>query len=261
MIILRSLIITIQCFRLFSFFKKRQLPQHADLSALGADMHSHLIPGIDDGSPDLETSLGLIRGLAGLGYRKIITTPHIMGELYPNNADNILRGMKLVQEALTRENIGIEFSAAAEYMLDDHFSTILENEEPLLTISGKMVLVEFSFVSAPMGFKEKIFSLQIRGYQPILAHPERYGYFLSNRKIYDELRQMGCLFQLNLLSLIGYYGKPAREVAHFLLKKGYVSLLGTDLHHQKHLGQLYHPELTIQVARIMQNDNLLNPQL
>src|SRR5580765_3119887 len=109
-------------------------------------MHSHLIPGIDDGSPDMETSLALIRGMMALGYRKLITTPHVMGELYPNHPDTILNGAEAVRTELAKENIDIEFRAAAEYMLDDHFSSLLESSQPLLPIKDKMVLVEFSFV-------------------------------------------------------------------------------------------------------------------
>jgi tyrosine-protein phosphatase YwqE len=244
---------------MFSIFKKT--PQRADLSPLVADMHSHLIPGIDDGSPDLETSLSLIRSMVDLGYQKIITTPHIMGEVYENGPDNILTGAQEVKQALKEEKIDVEFFAAAEYMLDDHFSSLLERDLPLLTIKDNMVLVEFSFVSAPMDYKQKIFSMQIKGYRPILAHPERYGYFHRNKKIYDELRNMGCIFQVNLLSLIGYYGKPMQDMAHHLVDKGEVSLLGTDLHHAKHIDLLHNPALSDVVNEILDTHEILNSQL
>jgi len=244
---------------LLSLFKKKH--EKADLSPLVADMHSHLIPGIDDGAPDLETSLELIRGMVDLGYKKIITTPHIMGEIYDNGPGNILAGAEIVREAIKRENIDIEFSAAGEYMLDDHFSTLLEEDQPLLTIKDNLVLVEFSFVNAPYGFKEKIFMMQIKGYRPILAHPERYGYFHGNKKIYDEFKNMGCLFQVNLLSLIGYYGKAMQDMAHNLIERGDVNLLGTDLHHAKHMALLHNPHLTDQVRELLESHNFLNSTL
>jgi len=246
----------------FSIFKKRTpkaIP--GGLSGLRADMHCHLVPGIDDGAPNLETSLTLIRGMMDLGYKKIISTPHVMGELYPNARETILTGAETVRRTLVEEGMDVDFSAAAEYMLDDHFSNLLEKEIPLLPVKDNMVLVEFSFASPPLDFKEKIFAMQISGYRPIIAHPERYSYLHYNRKVYDELKQTGCLFQVNLLSLVGYYGKPAAEVAQYLLKKDYVDLLGSDLHHEKHLGHLHSPELAEQVARIIGTRSLLNPSL
>ena len=246
---------------MFSLFKKKQPLPPAYLGGLYADMHSHLIPGIDDGAPDMETSLVLIRGMMALGYKKLITTPHIMGEIYPNHSDIILEGAEAVRKELEKENLDIAFSAAAEYMLDDNFSALLESDQPLLPIKDKMVLVEFSFVSPPLDYKQKIFAMQIKGYQPILAHPERYGYFHQNKKVYDDLLHMGCIFQVNLLSLTGYYGRPCMEVANYLLKKEAVSLLGADLHHQKHLAHLANPQLSEQVAAILQSHPMLNSQL
>ena len=198
-------------------------------------MHSHLLPGIDDGSPDPETSIQLIRGMMELGYKNFITTPHILWDIYQNTPETIQAAYAILQEELTRNNLAVNIRPAAEYMLDEHMDELLDNNIPLLTIKGNMVLVETSFINAPLDLKEKLFKLQIKGYQPVLAHPERYLYVRGKLDLYDTLKDAGCLFQLNLLSLTNYYGKASTELAEYLIRKNFVDLIGTDLHHQRHL--------------------------
>ena len=219
---------------MFSIFKKKPRPPHA-LEGLVCDMHSHFIPGIDDGAPDMETSLSLIRGLIDLGYKKIITTPHINSDVFPNTPAIINQGRADVVAALEQQGLPVDFHAAAEYLINDHFARSLTAGEQLLSFRDQLILVEFSFVVPAMNIKEVIFDLQLKGYQPILAHPERYLYFAPQKAWYDQLRDAGCLFQLNLLSFAGHYGPESKELAHYLVKKGYVDFLGTDLHHQRHL--------------------------
>jgi tyrosine-protein phosphatase YwqE len=201
-------------------------------------MHSHLLPGIDDGSPDLATSLQLIRGLKGLGDKKIITTPHVLWEIYPNTRETIVNKQQEVQKEIEAAGIDIEFRAAAEYFIDDHFADQLKNKVPLLTISANMVLVEFSMVNMPMDLQEVLFEMQLQNYQPVLAHPERYSFLVRKKEVFDELKNAGCLFQLNLLSLSGHYGEGIQQIAESLLKKGYYDYAGTDLHHHRHLSLL-----------------------
>ncbi|RYZ30951.1 MAG: capsular biosynthesis protein [Chitinophagaceae bacterium] len=220
------------------FFGKKKATQSTDLSWLGVDMHSHLIPGIDDGSPDLATSLELVRGLQQLGYRKLITTPHILWEVYPNTSQIITQGLGTLQKAVQEENINVEIHAAAEYFIDEYFEEQLKKKIPLLPISGNKVLVEFSMVTAPLDLQQVLFEMQIQGYQPIIAHPERYIYLSHRKHFFDELQSTGCLFQLNLLSLTGYYGKSVQELAEYLLKGNYYSYAGTDLHGDRHLAGL-----------------------
>ena len=224
------------------FRKKITIP--SGLSGLRCDMHSHLIPGIDDGSPDLETSIRLIRGLMDLGYKKIITTPHINADIFPNTPAIIRAGEAEVSGELARQGIDVELHAAAEYLMDDRFVRMLEEDEPLLTLQDKLVLVELSFAVPAINLKEILFQLQLKGYQPVLAHPERYLYFGANKGWYDQLRDAGCLFQLNLMSFGGHYGPESRQLVEYLVKKRYVDFLGTDLHHEKHL------EFLSQSARI-----------
>lgn len=246
---------------MFSFFKKsHSVPQ--DLSCLSCDMHSHLIPGIDDGVKDMESSLSLVRGLIGLGYKKIITTPHINADIFQNTPAIIREGEAAVIAALQREKIEVAFRAAAEYLMDDQFTRALAAGEPFLTLKDNLVLVELSFAVPAINVKEILFDLQLKGYQPVLAHPERYLYFGANKAWYDQLRDAGCLFQLNLLSLRGYYGKDSLQLAEYLIKKKYVDLLGTDMHNERHLEMLgSSPRIFDTVRRLVDAGYIRNSSL
>ena len=247
---------------MFSIFKKKQPVGVVDLSGLKTDMHSHLLPGIDDGSPDVVTSIELIQGLQDLGYQKFITTPHILLGMYDNDPQTIGHAHKKLREEIQSRKIVVDIAAAAEYFLDDHFENLLNEKTAFLTIKDNLVLVEFSFIDISANYKKLLFNLQIQGYQPILAHPERYVYLSRNLHIFDELKSAGCLFQLNLLSLAGGYGKPTMELAQVLLKKDYIDLIGTDLHHSRHLQALRNsPQVMPVINKLLDAGRLLNPSL
>ena len=220
---------------MFSLFNKKK-SHNIDFSIIGTDMHSHLLPGIDDGSPDTEISTRLIKGLMDLGYKKFITTPHVMQDLYLNSPATIHSAHDFLKESL--QTFSVDIRPAAEYFMDNYFDQLLEKNEPLLTLKDNLVLVEFSFVNPPINVQETLFQMQIKGYQPVLAHPERYTYLLRNKAFYDTLKNAGCLFQLNLLSLTNYYGKEAADLASYLINKDYINIVGTDLHHERHLEAL-----------------------
>ena len=195
-------------------------------------MHSHILPGIDDGSPDMETSLQLIRAMQAMGYRQLIATPHVMTDFYPNTRSIILQKRDAVQAAVEKAGIDIVIGAAAEYLIDENFE-ILYQKEPLLTLPGGYVLVEMSFFQPYPNFHKVLFDLQMKGYKPIFAHPERYSYFRHTDQL-QQIKDYGALLQMNLLSITGYYGKPIREQAQKLIDKDMIDFLGTDLHHARH---------------------------
>lgn len=246
---------------MFSIFKKKPIVE-VDLSALKTDMHSHLLPGIDDGAPDTSTSIQLINGLQELGFQKFITTPHILSGMYDNDANTIGQAYSRLSNELLQQNLKVDISAAAEYFLDDHFEHLLEARVPFLTIKDNLVLVEFSFMAISANYKRQLFQLQIMGYQPILAHPERYAYLTKSLGIFDELKNAGCLFQLNLLSISGGYGKPTMELANTLIKKDYIDFISTDLHHSRHLEAIRHsPQIMPTINKLLDGGRLLNPVL
>ena len=246
-------------FKLFS--KSKTTPSRSDFSLLKTDMHSHLLPGIDDGSPDLATSLRLIKGMVDLGYTKLITTPHIMWDMYKNTPDKIQEKLEMLRAAVKENGINVEIHAAAEYFLDEYVEQLLRKNEPLLPISGKMVLVEFSLAYPSHSLKDILFEMQMQGYLPVVAHPERYIYLEHARDFYDELKDIGCLFQLNLLSLGNHYGKSVHELAQYLMKKEYYDLVGTDLHHARHLESLSNPSLWIPLKKLLDTQKIRNSEL
>ena len=208
-----------------------------DYSSVVVDMHSHLIPGIDDGAKDLDDSIELIRSLIDLGFKKVITTPHVMSDFYRNTPETILGGLETVRKKIAEERLPIEIEAAAEYYVDDGFVQKLDNEK-LLTIGNNYLLFEISYLNAPEQLKDIIFNMQVQGYKPIMAHPERYPYFYNNFDIYKKYRDSGVLMQLNVNSLSGYYGKGAKKIAEKMIDEGIVDLLGTDTHHARHIHAL-----------------------
>lgn len=246
---------------MFNLFGKKKPATPFDFSLLGTDMHSHLLPGIDDGATDIENSLELIKGLHSLGYKKFITTPHIMAGMYHNTPEIINDRLALVRQALEQHNIPVTIHAAAEYFLDEHVEELLQKREPLLTLSENLVLTEFSMAQPPMNIKDILFEMQMQGYQPVIAHPERYTYLIQDKKFYHELKDIGCYFQLNILSLTGGYGKVVSELAQYLLKNNFYNLLGTDLHHLRHLDALHNPALAEPINKILSTNQLLNQSL
>lgn len=220
---------------MFFFRKKRDAGKLLEpfLSGIETDIHSHLIPGVDDGVPDVATSVAFIRQLHELGIQKIITTPHIMMDRYPNSKETLHGPYLEVEAALAAQQINVPFNYAAEYYMDEQFEQLLQS--PLLTLNGRLVLVEISFVSAPPQMHHWLFQLSARGYMPLLAHPERYNYCHKNFNQYKEFKSWGCQLQMNLLSLTGYYGKHVQHAATQLLDANMIDYIGTDLHHEKHM--------------------------
>ena len=243
------------------FSRSKPAGEKTNFHFLKADMHSHLIPGIDDGSPDMETSLQLIRGMKELGYSKLITTPHIMWDMYKNTREDILQRLEQLRAAVKAESLDIEIEAAAEYFLDDHVEALIKNNEPLLTMGENMVLVEFSLAQPSMSLKDILFAMQMQGYLPVIAHPERYIYLEKNKELYQDLKDIGCLFQLNLLSLTNYYGRSAHELAQYLIKKEFYDLVGSDIHHFRHIEALQDPALTTPLKKLFDSGKIRNPLL
>lgn len=214
------------------FSKKPQLAPF-DLSLIKADMHSHLIPGIDDGSRSMDETIAMLAKFESLGYKKIITTPHVMSEVYPNTPDIILEGLKHVRDTAEALGIGLEIEAAAEYYFDDSLVEKVK-EGTVLTFGDRYVLVEFSFHTAPVYENTLFFEMQIANYKPVLAHFERYSYYHGSLDKAIELREKGVNIQVNLNSLTGHYGPEVRKQAQRLIDNGLVDFVGSDCHRIQH---------------------------
>lgn len=218
---------------MLTFFKSK--PALKDLlNGSFVDIHSHLLPGIDDGAKSLAKSVELTKSFQELGISQIITTPHISHYVWDNSSEIILSKLQETQNALEENEIKIPFKAAAEYFIDNWFENHLK-EEKLLTLKDNYVLVEISYLSAPLNLYKTIFDIRVAGYIPVLAHPERYVFYHKSFSEYDKLKNAGCVFQLNLLSTVEYYGSKVAKIADELLKKGMYDFCGTDIHHRKHV--------------------------
>jgi protein-tyrosine phosphatase len=242
-----------------------QSSEAAPFGRLGVDIHSHLIPGIDDGSSSLAESMEMIHALHKLGYRKLITTPHIMSDAYRNTPEIVRAGIAQLREGIREARLDLEIEGAAEYYLDDGFAQSLGQRE-LLTFGGdkKYLLVETSYVAKPMGMHDVIFSLLTQGYTPVLAHPERYQYLWQEDAV-EEVRMMrgrGMKIQVNLTSFGGRYSKRATTIACDLAKEDLIDFIGTDLHRPLQLETLRKTfNSSKELRHLIESDRLLNPSL
>jgi len=239
---------------MFSIFKKRSKIV-SDINWLGIDIHSHILPGIDDGAKNLDDSTLYVNTLYNLGFEKLFFTPHIFQELYPNSRETIFPALEQVVKALGDNRF--KLGAAAEYMVNSDF----ELSDNLLCLPNKHILIEMSYLSETPNIEQVIFELFVKGYKVILAHPERYNFYHKDIPRYLRLKEMGCLFQLNILSVVGYYNKSVKEAAEYLLSKNMYDLAGTDLHHNKHLMLLEKIVTDGQLHKIIGNYAFKNREL
>ena len=223
---------------LFSFLtktkKKEVLLPPFDFGFFEVDMHNHLLPGIDDGAPSMEHTIGILLKFVELGYKKLVFTPHIMQDCYPNTPAIIEEKLSEVQKEIKNLGIKIEVEASAEYNIEDAFFDKIKKDD-LIAFRGNYILFEYSFFSKPQKTEKFIFELIVKGYKPIIAHFERYPYYFNQPDIIQQYREKGVLIQLNLLSIVGHYGPEVQKQAHWMIDNGYVDFVATDCHRIEHL--------------------------
>ena len=218
---------------MFSIFKSK--PKLSELIPEGfIDIHSHILPGIDDGSENLAQSTDLLNRLNSIGFSKCIVTPHTLPEIWENTSEGITATFNSTKLQLEEPLNNMLYRAASEYMINESFLQRLQTE-PLLTLKDNYVLIEMSYLNPPLALKEIIFEIQLKGYQPLLAHPERYLFYHNNTKMYETLKKLEVQFQLNLLSSVGYYGSSVAKTTDFLLKENFIDFVGSDVHHLRHV--------------------------
>jgi len=241
------------------FGKKNKLPP-IDLGKLNVDMHSHLIPGIDDGAPTVQASIELIQELHAMGYTKLITTPHIMSDFYKNTPEIINSGLENMRAELKERNIPVELDAAAEYYMDFDFEAKVDGKN-LMTFGENYVLFEISFINEPEQIDNVVFKMRTSGYTPVLAHVERYPYWYSRPEQYEKLVDMGVLLQLNIGSLGGQYGPQAMKIGRQLIDNNMIDLLGTDCHNMQYVAALRSALTDPYLHKVIESGKLLNAGL
>ncbi len=224
---------------MFGFFKKKEYKKEItfDYSSIMVDMHSHVLPGIDDGAKDPQESIVLIKKMMALGIKKIIATPHIMADYYRNTPETINESLIILKEELHKQKIDIAIEAAAEHYFDETFEERIDRRE-LMTMGDNYVLFEFSFISQPPNTISVVQKLKDLGYKPILAHPERYPYMDIDQ--FKALHDWGVSLQINTISLTGYYGKESKKMAEDLIDAQLVDFISSDMHHLRHADAFKH---------------------
>jgi protein-tyrosine phosphatase len=244
---------------LLSFLKKKDT-SIASVLPIKTDIHSHLIPAIDDGVQSIEESLTVLKEMESLGYEKVITTPHTMPGTYDNSPENIYAGLAKMQKAIQAAGINIKLEAATEYYLDESFVELIDSDAPLMTFGDKHILFETPFMNQPPQLKEVTFKLALKGYKPVFAHPERYFYLMQSEYLLEELINRKILFQLNIVALTGCYSKPVQKFAEKLIDMKAVQLVGTDCHNMGHI-QLLKEAVKTKYFKKLMNLELLNNSL
>ena len=219
---------------ILSFLKPKDTSP-ASVLPIKTDIHSHLIPAIDDGVQSIDESLSVLREMEALGYQKVITTPHTMPGTYDNSPENIYAGLEVMRKAITEAGINIQLEAATEYYLDEAFVALIDSGSPLMTFGKKHVLFETPFMNMPPQLKEVTFKLSMKGYKPVFAHPERYLYLMQSDYLLEELLDRNVILQLNIVALTGCYSKPVQKFAEKLIDMKAVKLVGTDCHNMGHI--------------------------
>jgi tyrosine-protein phosphatase YwqE len=245
--------------RLFGGKKEKDLDP-ADLSILGVDVHSHFIPGIDDGAKTIEDSLNLLEEFQAMGYKKVITTPHVMSDYYKNTPEIILKGLADVRKAKEERGLTIEIDAAAEYNLDADFEPLID-AGTLLTFGDNYVLFELPFLSEPPMLNSIIWKLQQKNYKPVLAHVERYPYWHNDWEKIAGLKDRGVFIQVNINSLTGHYGPEVKHIAEKLIDNNLVDLLGSDCHNLNHVGLMQRAIRKSHLHKLLSSEKLINKKL
>lgn len=233
---------------MFNFFSKPKTP--APL-CFNTDIHCHILPGVDDGSRDVETSAELVERMQGWGIERILASPHVTQDTFENTRETLTPALESLRAELARRGNNIEVLHSAEYRIDELLMRHIEAGD-LMPYPNDYLLIENSFMQEPWNLDQLIFDLQVRGFRPILAHPERYSYYYTHKNRYEEIRNLGAGLQINLLSLAGAYGKAERAVAEYLIKNELVDFIGTDLHRRSHADAIDAYLLTKQAHKDME---------
>lgn len=244
----------------WDLFSKQKPLEPVHFGSLQVDMHSHLIPGIDDGAKSMDDTIAMLAKFESMGYRKVVTTPHVYSDCYRNTPEIIKSGLANVQQAASSVGLSITIEAAAEYYCDEYFMDLIKNGE-ILSIGKKYVLIEFPFMSEMNDWNSYVFQLQAKGYIPIIAHFERYTYWHGSVEVAKEMKEQGCMIQLNINSLTGHYGPDVKKQAERMIDAKFVDFLATDCHRIQHLLLMESKAELPYYHKVLETNTLLNASL
>ncbi len=228
-------------FGFLSRHRKKTIPEDRPKPdpSLRVDVHAQLLPGRQDGTDSVEHSITLLREMAALGFRKVITTLHVMDGFYQNTCDSITAAATLLKYELHKAQVEIEVEAAAEYFLDINLLRMLYSKTDMLTFGNasgqRYLLFDTSLVKRPYELDKVIAAIQHRNLVPVMAHPEQYIYLQKNPEAVQLLHYQGVRLQVNLLSLTGNPSREARHLAEWMIDRRLVSFIGTDICHESQL--------------------------
>ncbi|MEO7213778.1 CpsB/CapC family capsule biosynthesis tyrosine phosphatase [Mucilaginibacter sp.] len=246
---------------MFGLFKRKQVKKERtlDYGPVMVDMHSHVLPGIDDGAQTPEESVFLIKKMMELGIKKIIATPHVMVDYYRNDRESIMNALAVLKEELKNQNIDIPVEAAAEHYFDETFEKRIDERSLMTMGADNFVLFELSFINEPPNVIQMVQKMRDAGYKPILAHPERYAYMNIDRM--RAIRSWGCALQINTISLTGYYGKPTQKMAEDMIDEQIVDFISSDMHHPRHAAAFEDALTTNYIEKLLDDYPLKNRML
>ncbi|MEN3041382.1 MAG: CpsB/CapC family capsule biosynthesis tyrosine phosphatase [Bacteroidia bacterium] len=235
------------------FFTRKSAPINLGAELI-VEIHNHVLPGVDDGARTMQDALQMMFFWAEMGYQKVIATPHQNAMMNPTK-EQITQAEARLRAQLQEQELPIFLTTAAEYLIEPE----LQQRFPTLRSFGpkRYVLVELGFWVPPIGWENLVFELYQAGYTPVIAHPERYEF--ADRSTLKSWYEKGYLMQVNLLSLAKAYGRLAQERAVYLLEKGWVHFLGSDMHSP---GQIMAVREALNHKLVRRSfTNLLNPTL
>ena len=227
---------------------------------VSVDIHSHLIPSIDDGAKNMERAIELILSLQSMGYKKLITTPHV-SDMFLNDSKKIIEGYNLLTQELSHRNINIQIEVAAEYYMNEHFEELLAKKDILTFGKEKYLLFELSYFTPPRELESLVYDIKKAGYTPVLAHPERYEYFHDSIEKYYKIKSFGLLFQINLTSIANYYDKNVKKCVKSLIMHNLVDFVGTDTHHRGHIKYIKKSFSNTLYKQVFKKNKILNDTL
>jgi len=240
-----------------TLFKSGSKNNVDDFSLVVTDIHSHIIPGIDDGCRSMDESVSMMKWLEAAGFKKAVATPHVQGDFFKNTPEIIFKGLEDIRQAAIDNNINLELQAAAEYLLCPEFEDLMNNSQ-LMTFGDNYLLVEMSYFAPYSKMADVFFELQASGYRIILAHPERYTYFHDDFSSYTKLKDREILFQMNTISLTGTYSPAVKRMAEKLIDNEMIDFLGTDLHNDSYVQQLRKSLKEKYLYKLVESGKLLN---